>query len=391
MQKIEQKIHSIENGTAHLYHSYCKPVRKTEQFVSYKPGEAILRALADQDQSLPKALYRILDSPLIRYHCPNLKFDGQSFLSHVNQDQKKVVSMAIESHTQKLVNAVLLGTTYWILLTHFDVYLQNMSGTDDCAIPSKWQYSAHPIIKILRKTEFGKEWKEIIVQWGRIQVLAVGGFFGQVGSYQKTAFLGSAIPAEADIADDNFRILVPFCQQPYLRTTRYLRNFCKYSATLEWSFCSEQFLFNNFSPCHPTQYDNHYTRAGCAPSTASIISIILRCIVNRHVTKCEIERTMEVLAKVPEMVSAMRESGAIANDLQSANAILLQHKSNSSLLRPLKTLVEMEKLLGDKEDVSLTYFASVFEDEILGMYKNIMYRHVKRCNDLGRMRILQEY
>jgi hypothetical protein len=50
----------------------------------------------------------------------------------------------------------------------------------------------------------------------------------------------------------------------------------------------------------------------------------------------------------------------------------------------------MEKLLGDKEDVSLTYFASAFEGKILGMYKSIMYRHVKQCNDLGRRRIMQE-
>jgi hypothetical protein len=89
------------------------------------------------------------------------------------------------------------------------------------------------------------------------------------------------------------------------------------------------------------------------------------------------ERAKEVLARVTEMVSAMIASGLIANDLQSANTILLQHKSSSSLLRPVKNLIEMEKLLGDKEDVSLTYFASAFEGEILGMYKSIMYRHVK--------------
>jgi hypothetical protein len=145
------------------------------------------------------------------------------------------------------VNAVILGSKYWILLTHFDVYLQNMSGIDDCAIPCKWPYSGHPVVKIISKTEFGNEWKEIIVQWGRMQLLAVGGFFGQVGSYHKTAFLGSAISAEAAIADDNFRILVPFCQQPFLRTTRYLRNFCKDGACLEWSFCSEQFFLTAFT------------------------------------------------------------------------------------------------------------------------------------------------
>lgn len=299
--------------------------------------------------------------------------------------------MAIVSHTQKLVNAVIVGSKYWILLTHFDVFLQNMSGTDDCAIPCKWPYSVHPIVKIISKTEFGKEWKEIIVQWGRIQVLAVGGFFGQVGSYNKTAFLGSALSAEAEIADDNFRILIPFCQQPFLQTTRHLRNYCKYGASLEWSFCSEQFFYNNFSPCHPTTYDNHPTRAGCAPNTASIISIILRCIVNRRITKDEIDRTKEVLARVPEMITTMKESGRIANDLQSANAILLQHKPSSTLLRPLKCLLEMETLLGHREDVSLTYFASAFEDEILGMYKSTMHRHVKHCNDLGRKRIMQEY
>jgi len=227
IQKIEQKIHSIENG------------------------EAIPRALANQDQPLPKALYRILDSPLIRYYCPNIHFDGQSFISHAKEDETQVVSMAIESHAQKLVNAVMVGSTYWILLTHFDVFLQNMSGIDDCAIPCKWPYSVIPIVKMISKTEFGKEWKEIIVQWGRMQVLAVGGFFGQVGSYHKTAFLGSAISADAAIADDNFRILVPFCQQPFLRTTRYLRNFCKYGASLEWSFCSEQFFLTTFHHVTP--------------------------------------------------------------------------------------------------------------------------------------------
>jgi len=98
-----------------------------------------------------------------------------------------------------------------------------------------------------------------------------------------------------------------------------------------------------------------------------------------------------VLARIPDMVAAMKESGMIACDLQSANVILSQHRSNSSLLRPLETLIEMEKLLGDKENVSLTYFASAFEDKILDMYKNIMYRHIKQCNDLGRKRIMEEY
>jgi uncharacterized protein YggE len=36
------------------------------------------------------------------------------------------------------------------------------------------------------------------------------------------------------------------------------------------------------------------------------------------------ERAKEVLARVTEMVSAMKASGLIANDLQSANTILLQ-------------------------------------------------------------------
>jgi hypothetical protein len=31
-------------------------------------------------------------------------------------------------------------------------------------------------------------------------------------------------------------------------------------------------FFNNFSPCHPTKHDNHYTRAGRAPNNDSLQS-----------------------------------------------------------------------------------------------------------------------
>jgi hypothetical protein len=90
-----------------------------------------------------------------------------------------------------------------------------------------------PSAKIVVKIEFRSRWKEITIQWGRPQFLAVGGFYGEQGKPGKTAFLGSALLIGCSLNDnESFEIVAPFFSHEIEQTTRHLRDQSKVSAAL---------------------------------------------------------------------------------------------------------------------------------------------------------------
>jgi hypothetical protein len=59
-------------------------------------------------------------------------------------------------------------------------------------------------LSVSTKTEYRNQWKEIIVQWGPLQFLGIGGFYGEQGSLDKRAFLGSALPQTCPLTDETY-------------------------------------------------------------------------------------------------------------------------------------------------------------------------------------------
>ena len=90
---------------------------------------------------------------------------------------------------------------YSLILTYF---FQNFSGIDDCASPNSSPFCHTPILSVSTKTEYRNQWKEIIVQWGPLQFLGIGGFYGEQGSLDKRAFLGSALPQTCPLTDETY-------------------------------------------------------------------------------------------------------------------------------------------------------------------------------------------
>lgn len=97
------------------------------------------------------------------------------------------------AHAKQLVMAALIGRESWVLVTHFDVFLQNESGIDDCALPSDETFSSSPSAKITTKNEFRSNWKEVIIQWGCLQFLAVWWLLWRARKIHKECVLGLGI------------------------------------------------------------------------------------------------------------------------------------------------------------------------------------------------------
>jgi len=90
---------------------------------------------------------------------------------------------------------------------------QQDSSLDDCALPRNADMDKNAKAIILQKTERAYNFNELIIQYGPIQLLAIGGHYGQVGSKAKSAFLGSALPKGCQLSmDETYNILIPFFQ-----------------------------------------------------------------------------------------------------------------------------------------------------------------------------------
>lgn len=285
------------------------------------------------------------------------------------------------AHAKQLVMAALIGRESWVLVTHFDVFLQNESGIDDCALPSDETFSSSPSAKITTKNEFRSNWKEVIIQWGCLQFLAVGGYYGEQGKSTRNAFLGSALPATCPLsAGDDFTIAIPFFSCSYEQTTRFLRDYSKKSAALPWSFGATEFSRNGFKPCHPLRYDCHISRVNAKPNVASLASMLLSCVAHRKFTKNDLLIVKWTLAKTLHMQASLKASeGMLPQSLESAMNLLKSSNATSPLLRPLEMFVHLERSLGDQSSIDLS-FAEKLASAALDIYKNTLVRHITVAN-----------
>ncbi|KAI9283748.1 hypothetical protein BC943DRAFT_268563, partial [Umbelopsis sp. AD052] len=162
-----------------------------------------------------------------------------------------------KKYGSKFVLAIVQSQSSWALITHLDAFYQRDSSIDDCALPSNTATELEAKALVLQKTEGLYSFKELVIQCGPIQLLAIGGFYGQIGAKNKTAFLGSALPKQCQLStDETYSILIPFFQATYTRTIRHLRSYTKANASRCWSCGSEEFERKEFMPCHPLFYDS---------------------------------------------------------------------------------------------------------------------------------------
>ncbi|CAO3684306.1 unnamed protein product [Umbelopsis ramanniana] len=284
-------------------------------------------------------------------------------------------------YSSKFVLAIVQSTSSWALITHLDAFYQQDSSLDDCALPRNADMDKNAKAMILQKTEGPYNFNELIIQCGPIQLLAIGGYYGQVGSKTKSAFLGSALPKGCQLSmSETYNILIPFFQPEYTRTIRHLRNYTKANADRLWSFGSAEFQQQDFIPCHPLFYDNHPKRVHCKRNAASVASLLLHCVAICKFSKHDHTASKKVFAKIPEVIQILSKWPTIPQSLAELKQALQIHNAKSSLLSLLDIAVRLEEELADKEEMELIFMSKELSEKALMLYKSYLAHSVKEVN-----------
>lgn len=132
-------------------------------------------------------------------------------------------------------------------------------------------------------------WGNLVVRWGYMEFLALGGYCGQWGSQSRMAFCGSALPKVIiDVLqpDTQFDVNVPEEPVPCVKSPSFLRDYTKTPAAYKWSLESERFAkVQTLRAAHPLSLSIHYAnnRYTNYQTVASyVLSIIISKAFNRH-------------------------------------------------------------------------------------------------------------
>ncbi|CAO3638538.1 unnamed protein product [Cunninghamella blakesleeana] len=236
------------------------------------------------------------------------------------------------------------------------------------------------------KKEQRAEWKEITIQWGQIQFLAIGGYFGNILDSTAVPFLGSALNKNISLKNDEYTLLTPFFPQNYQSTQRYLRNYTKRHSKLYWSFFSTSIYRNQFLPCHPLFYDNHSARRNAKPNIASLCSFILRCICYGEVKRNDLLSIKKLLMDAPKFTKIVKTEELITTGTTFFNntiQFLLQHnQATSSFYKPIQILANWESALNEKNINTMIIIPDEnLKEESLNFYKKYLAKQIKIINN----------
>ncbi|KAG2171885.1 hypothetical protein INT44_006114 [Umbelopsis vinacea] len=291
------------------------------------------------------------------------------------------VDAVTTKYSSKFVLAIVQGQSTWALITHLDAFYQQDSSIDDCALPSNTAMDLEARALVLRKTEGLYSFKELVIQCGPLQLLAIGGYYGQVGANTKTAFLGSALSKQCQLStEETYSIMLPFFQAKYVRTIRHLRSYTKSNASRCWSFGSEEFQRKEFVPCHPLFYDSHPKRVNCKRNTASVASLLLHSVAVCKFSRQDYIKVKKVFAKIPDVLSILEKYPEIPQTLTELKELLTRHDAKPSLLAILDFSVNLERQLANKEEIELIFMSKELSETALTLYKSYLAHSVKEVN-----------
>lgn len=150
----------------------------------------------------------------IRYCDESATFEEDDIYGTIgNAELEHRVDAVVTKYSSKFVLAIVQSQSTWALITHLDAFYQQDSNIDDCALPSNTAMDSEARAIVLQKTEGLYAFKELVIQCGPLQLLAIGGYYGQVGANNKKAFLGSALPKSCQLStDETYSIKIPFLQ-----------------------------------------------------------------------------------------------------------------------------------------------------------------------------------
>ncbi|KAF7721079.1 hypothetical protein EC973_005497 [Apophysomyces ossiformis] len=365
--------------------------RRVDEFKVHEKIAAIESAIARVRNhkihtliTLPKALDGLVDRQTAYRHLKNEQCPDNCVVGVTSANPNLEVDRCVQETAPRFVESVLIGKTSWVLITHLDAFVQN-SYVDSCAWRQRQQPSSVPRGKLVDKNEHRTTWKELVIQWGSFEILAIAGYFGERGNDRKHAFVGSALDKSAGEIlgrDTDFDVFVPVNTVPSIRSVRFLRDYSKADSGKEWSFESRRFAETVLRACHPLAYDQHPTRQrSTVATTASLASALLRVTANRKYDRQDRQKFLDVLFKTKDIRDILASGVTVEDDLALVRDRLQHQNPKSRILSLLNLMITIdEQLLSPATEVGLVSFSHRHQDELLSVYKAHLATSIRKAN-----------
>ncbi|GAA5812882.1 hypothetical protein MFLAVUS_006341 [Mucor flavus] len=212
--------------------------------------------------------------------------------------QLEIINNLITVTATKFIKSVISFDDNWIFVTQLDAFIRNDRDTDPCAIDTDLMtYPETPIVKIVQKSYKRTTWHEMVILYGRLELLVTGGIYGDTKSSSLKSFLGAPLkikrPTNSDSEPNIYLVQRELPEGHIIKEERLLQNYSRQSAHYKWGFRSTRFSVKGFTTLNPLYINT--------TSLEFAASLILKCLAYNSFT----------IEDQKEMVTAIHEAAAV--------------------------------------------------------------------------------
>lgn len=327
--KRQLKHAAVISGRAKLRHTASNAKSFIPGFVSREQQRLL---------DIQPNLYTEASSTLLEDQLPTFIHDRHS------------IQQMVQRVAQQHVESIVFFDRCWFLLTSLDAFADR--AYDDCSNYSDQPFQETLTASITPKAYMGgKEFYELSLYIGNVELLAVGGFWGVCGSNDVHPFLGSSIPnlpRELQSPQSTERIMTLIHSPRTSTSIRLLRQYIKQQASCAWSFHSYRFTAQHFYPANPLHFKAHASKVTIydKPSMIELASFALRGVVTPELySRIELLDAMVLARQIKQLAPFFEEQGA-----QATFACL--HKKAKEEASSHRTLIPTSGILSILEDVA---------------------------------------
>lgn len=195
-----------------------------------------------------------------KYHDLWLNYQNDTLMRESNDLSADEATCLVKKYCPQFVESVVVLANHWFFITSFSPFIHNNFKVDDCADRSVISYQSNPIAFIRRKSQYGKDYFELTIRFGYVELVATSGFFGSVDGRFYTAFLGSSLHNLPELITANFNtsstsmIFVSIQQNQYTLKNRIMNQYLKTHSVSKWGYYSKKFEEQGFTPANPLSF-----------------------------------------------------------------------------------------------------------------------------------------
>lgn len=147
-----------------------------------------------------------------------------------------------------------------------------------CADSSLFKFYERSVAFIQKKTTgFNTEYYEIVICIGQLELVATGGFFGDINQNNHRYFLGSTITnltndMKSFVFNSSHPIYLQTKVPSYATSTRILNKYSTVGADKKWGFHSCNFVFKSYYLTDPLRLTGHSSGLGSHSDAVHISS-----------------------------------------------------------------------------------------------------------------------